>query len=78
MTTPTPRPRDDDELVDNLPDADVADDGSVPRRGTEDVEGVPDGDPDDTSRDDERRSDDEGIENRPGSRDSDREDLESP
>lgn len=78
MTTPKPLPRDDDELVDNLPDADVADDGSVSRRGTEDVEGVPDGDSDDTSRANERRSDEEGIENRPRSRDSDREDVESP
>ena len=78
MATPKSGPGDEDELLDNLPDADVADDGSVSRRGTEDVEGVHDGDPGDTSRDNERRSEDEGVENRPRSRYSDREDVESP
>jgi hypothetical protein len=66
--SPEPRtPRDDDELVDNLP-----------HKGTDDVEKTPTDDSGDETQLNEERSTEEGIEDRPRERESDRQDVESP
>jgi len=79
---PTPRPRkeDEDDLLDNLPHRGTTEEefiDSLPE-GSDDVEGTPTEDTGDETQRNDRRSTEEGVEDRPRSRGSEREDVESP
>jgi len=84
MSTPNPIPRsrkeDEDELLDNLPHQGTDNDSLVDNlpEGSDDVEGTPTEDTGDETQRNDRRSTEEGVEDRPRSGGSDREDVESP
>jgi hypothetical protein len=78
---PTPRPREDqDPLLDNRPHRGPTEDDLIDNLpdGSDDAEGTPTEDTGDETQRNDRRSTEEGVEDRPRSSGSDREDVESP